>query len=242
MDISVDQSGRAEPHQQTADQVLSALDTDADVGLTSAEARSRLDRFGRNELAAEKPVPAWRKFLAQFKDVLVILLLVATAISAALVVLSSASRALPYEAIAIFAVVLLNARDGLHPGSARGSRRWRRFAAMSAAHATVMRDGSAQSIPAAELVPGDIILIEEGDTIPADARADPIRRAADGGGRAHRREPAGVEGHRADRGRGRHRRPAQHGLQRHGGDLRPRARRWSPRRACRPRWAASPAC
>ena len=84
MDINVDQSGRAEPHQQTADQVLSALDTDADVGLTSAEARSRLDRFGRNELTAEEPVPAWREFLAQFADVLVILLLIAALVSAVL--------------------------------------------------------------------------------------------------------------------------------------------------------------
>ena len=66
------------------DQVLAALDTDADVGLTGAEARSRLDRFGRNELIAEEPVPAWRKFLVQFIDVVVILLLIAALVSAGL--------------------------------------------------------------------------------------------------------------------------------------------------------------
>jgi Ca2+-transporting ATPase len=76
--------------------------------LSEAEARTRLDRHGRNELTAEKPVPGWRKFLAQFQDALVILLLIATAISAALWLLERES-ALPYEAIAIFAVVLLNA-------------------------------------------------------------------------------------------------------------------------------------
>ena len=68
-------------------------------------------QHGRNELAAEKPPPAWRRFLAQFQDVLVILLLVATAISAGLWAYER-DAALPYEAIAIFAVVLLNATMG----------------------------------------------------------------------------------------------------------------------------------
>lgn len=54
-----------------------ALGTDAESGLTKAEARVRLDRYGRNELTAEKPIPAWKKFVAQFRDVLVALLLVA---------------------------------------------------------------------------------------------------------------------------------------------------------------------
>ena len=67
--------------------------------------------YGRNELAAEPPVPRWRRFLAQFEDVLVILLLVATAISLALWFVER-DAALPYEAIAIFAVVLLNATIG----------------------------------------------------------------------------------------------------------------------------------
>ena len=70
---------------------------------------------------------------------------------------------------------------------------------MSAAHANVIRDGARQSIPAAELVPGDIILVEEGDTIPADARRDPVHRAANGRSGADGREPAGVEGRRRDR-------------------------------------------
>jgi P-type Ca2+ transporter type 2C len=71
----------------------------------------RVERDGRNELTAEMPVPAWRRFLAQFRDVLVILLLAATAISVALWTVER-DAALPYEAIAIFAVVLLNATMG----------------------------------------------------------------------------------------------------------------------------------
>jgi Ca2+-transporting ATPase len=72
------------PYRQRVDEVLAMHGTDAQLGLSEAEARARLDRHGRNELTAEEPVPAWRKFLAQFHDVLVILLLIATLISAAL--------------------------------------------------------------------------------------------------------------------------------------------------------------
>jgi Ca2+-transporting ATPase len=158
----------AAPYRQPVDKVLSMLATDAQVGLTAAEALLRLKRYGRNELPAEKPVPAWRKFLAQFQDVLVILLLVATLISAGLWLYERES-ALPYEAIAIFAVVLLNAIMGYIQQS-RAEEAVAALRQMSAAHANVIRDGARQSIPAAEVIPGDIILIEEGGTIPADAR------------------------------------------------------------------------
>ena len=157
-----------EAYQQRLDEVLAALNTDPRLGLSQAEARARLEKYGRNELTAEKPVPAWRKFLEQFQDVLVILLLIATLISAGLWLYERES-ALPYEAMAIFAVVLLNAIMGYIQGS-RAEQSLAALRQMSAAHATVIRDGGRQSIPAAELVPGDIILIEEGDTIPADAR------------------------------------------------------------------------
>ncbi|HME93417.1 MAG TPA: cation-transporting P-type ATPase, partial [Methylomirabilota bacterium] len=95
-------------YRHPIDEVLTALDTDGERGLSEGEVRARLERYGRNELTTEKPVPAWKRFLAQFRDVLVVLLLVATAISAGLWVYERDS-ALPYEAMAIFAVVLLNA-------------------------------------------------------------------------------------------------------------------------------------
>src|SRR5262245_885209 len=157
-----------EPYQQRLDEVLAALNTDPRLGLSQAEAQVRLGKYGRNELTAERPVPAWRKFLGQFQDVLVILLLIATLISAGLW-LYERDSALPYEAIAIFTVVLLNAIMGYIQGS-RAEQALAALRQLSAAHATVIRDGVRQSILAAELVPGDIILIEEGDTIPADAR------------------------------------------------------------------------
>jgi P-type Ca2+ transporter type 2C len=148
--------------------LIASLDTDATRGLSHAHARSLLERYGPNELAAESPVPAWRRFVAQFEDVLVMLLLVATAISAAIWVFES-DAALPYEAIAILAVVLLNATMG-YVQEARAEAAVTALRAMAAADARVIREGERRSIPATELVPGDIILIEEGDTIPADAR------------------------------------------------------------------------
>ncbi|HEX5830896.1 MAG TPA: cation-translocating P-type ATPase [Gemmatimonadaceae bacterium] len=156
------------PYQQTVEVVAAALGTDDRRGLSDAEARARLERFGRNELAAEPPVPAWRRFLAQFQDVLVILLLVATAISTGLWGYERES-ALPYEAMAIFAVVILNAIIG-YVEESRAESAVAALRAMSADEATVIRDGERRRVAAAELVPGDVILVEEGDTIPADAR------------------------------------------------------------------------
>ncbi len=162
------QRERTEHYQQSVDEVLAAFDTDARRGLSEGEARARLERYGKNELTAEKPVPAWRKFVAQFHDVLVILLLIATLLSAGLWLYERES-ALPYEAIAIFAVVLLNAVMGYIQES-RAEQAVAALRQMSAAHADVIRDDARQSITATEVVPGDVILIEEGDTVPADGR------------------------------------------------------------------------
>jgi Ca2+-transporting ATPase len=156
------------PYRQPVNEVLTAFDTDARSGLSEGEARARLDRYGKNELMAEKPVPAWRKFLTQFQDMLVVLLLIATLISAGLW-LYERDSALPYEAIAIFAIVLLNAIMGYIQQS-RAEEAMAALRQMTAAQASIIRDGTRQSIPATEVVPGDILIIEEGNTIPADAR------------------------------------------------------------------------
>jgi Ca2+-transporting ATPase len=155
-------------YRRSIPDVAGALDTDVRRGLPEAEAAARLERWGRNELEAEQPVPVWRRFLAQFQDVLVILLLVATAISAGLWAYER-DTALPYEALAILAVVLLNAAMG-YVQEARAEAAVAALRSMSAAEATVIRGGARRRVPAAELVPGDVILIEEGDTIPADGR------------------------------------------------------------------------
>lgn len=152
----------------TVSEVASAVDTDPRRGLSAAEAARRLAEIGRNELTAERPVPAWRRFLAQFSDVLVILLLVATVVSAADWYFEHAGG-LPYEALAIFAVVLLNAVMGFVQET-RAEAAVAALRAMSAATAVVVRDGQRCRIAATELVPGDVIVVEEGAAIPADAR------------------------------------------------------------------------
>ena len=165
--MSSDSPQRA-PHLLDTSEVLTQLRTDASRGLTREEAQRRLQQYGRNVLTAEKPTPAWRKFLAQFQDVLVILLLIATTISAALWAIER-NAALPYEAIAILAVVLVNAIMG-YVQQARAEQAVAALRQMSAAKASVVRDGVRQSIEAADIVPGDILLLEEGDTVAADAR------------------------------------------------------------------------
>src|SRR5688500_11781702 len=146
-------SARPAPHELgdayrlSISDVAAALDTDVRRGLPDAEAAARLDRWGRNELETAQTVAAWRRFLAQFQDVLVLLLLVATAISAGLWAYER-DTALPYEALAILAVVLLNATMGYvqesHAEAAVAALR-----VMSSAHASVVRDGERQSIDTA---------------------------------------------------------------------------------------------
>jgi Ca2+-transporting ATPase len=155
-------------YRHDSDAVLAGLGSDRRRGLSEGEAERRLEEYGRNELAAEQPVPGWRRFLAQFQDVLVILLLIATALSAGLW-FHERDTALPYEAIAILAVVLLNATMGFIQ-EARAEAAVAALRAMAASDAEVTRDGHRRGVPAAELVPGDVILLEEGDTVPADAR------------------------------------------------------------------------
>lgn len=178
------------PHREPADDVVSAFGSDPSRGLTAAEAGSRRERYGPNELAKEAPIPAWRRFLEQFRDVLVILLLAATAISAAMWVYER-DEALPYEAIAILAVVLFNATLG-YVQQARAEAAVAALRAMTAADATVIRDGQRLTLSAAEIVPGDIILIEEGD--------DAVGGPPDPGG-LRARASAGLRHRRTRRGR-----------------------------------------
>src|SRR5919199_4076987 len=155
-------------YQKPMEEVIAELGSDADRGLTTEDAQRRLARYGPNELEAERPVPAWRKFLAQFQDVLIVLLLIAAAISLVMWLVER-DDPVPYEALVIFAIVLLNGVLG-YVQEARAERSVAALRAMAAAEARVLRDGQPQRVPATGLVPGDIILIEEGDTIPADGR------------------------------------------------------------------------
>jgi Ca2+-transporting ATPase len=168
MSASAVEPGQRPPYRIPFEDVVAALGSDARRGLNEAEAASRLEQYGRNELTADAPVPAWRKFLAQFQDILVILLLIATGVSAGLWMYER-DTALPYEAIAICAVVALNAVMG-YMQEARAESAVAALRQMAAAHARVVREGEQHDVAGSDLVPGDVILIEEGDTVPADAR------------------------------------------------------------------------
>jgi E1-E2 ATPase/cation transport ATPase-like protein len=148
--------------------VVVMLDGDADHGLTEQEACRRLQRYGANGLHAAPSVPAWRTFAAQFQSPLVVLLLIATLVSLT-VWLVERESAVPYEAAVIFVIVLVNAVLG-YLQEERAEQAVAALRAMSAATATVLREGSRRQIPAAEVVPGDLLLVEEGDAIAADAR------------------------------------------------------------------------
>lgn len=158
----------AAPHRMSVADVIGLLQSDAANGLSKAEAAERLENYGPNQLEAKTPVPAWKKVLAQFKDPLVFLLIIATLISFMAWVLEGA-HGFPFEAFVIIVIVVLNAVIG-YIQEARAEEAVAALQKMTSSQATVIRDGKQQSIPSAELVPGDILLIEEGNAITADGR------------------------------------------------------------------------
>jgi Ca2+-transporting ATPase len=157
-----------EAHALSAAEVAARLTIDPERGLSAAEAQARLARAGRNELPAAPPVPRWRKLLAQFESPLVLLLVAAGGISLG-VWWFEGHHGGPYEALTIFAIVVANAILGFIQEE-RAEHAVASLAKMTAASAIVVRDGERITVPASELVPGDVIVVEEGATIPADAR------------------------------------------------------------------------
>ena len=154
------------------DAVVAALEVDVETGLSAQEAARRLAQNGPNELRAAPRAPAWRRVLAQFQDPLVYLLL--TAVAVALVAwwvegTAAQGRGWPVDAIVIAAVVLLNGVIG-HVQEAKAQNAVAALARMTAATATVLRDGKPQRVPSAELVRGDVLVLAEGDAVGADAR------------------------------------------------------------------------
>ncbi|MGE5048802.1 MAG: cation-translocating P-type ATPase [Deltaproteobacteria bacterium] len=160
--------GALPPYRLHAAEVVAALGSDAKRGLSGEEVARRLLHHGKNELPRAPPVPAWRRFLAGFRDPLTTLLLVATVVSLVAWWIERESP-VPYEALTIVAIVILNGVLGFLQES-RAEQAIAALEAMSAPSARVLRDGAQRQVATAELVPGDILLLEEGDTVPADAR------------------------------------------------------------------------
>ena len=137
------------------------LKTESARGLSSKEATQRLSGYGPNELKAAAHSSAWSLFLSQFKNILIIILLIATLLS---LFLGHMVEAITITVIVFFAVFLGFIQEY------RAERALEALQKMAAPTATVVRDGDEMEIPARELVPGDIILLAAGDKIPADAR------------------------------------------------------------------------
>jgi Ca2+-transporting ATPase len=163
-------AGSLRPHREPADAVVATLASDAVQGLAAGVAAHRLDQYGPNRLKGAPEEPWWKRLLEQFNNFLVIILLVAVVVSAIEWLLQDPREtALPYEAIVILAIVLLNAALSFFQ-EARAERAVRALMALAAPESTVVRDGERLRIASEEIVPGDIILVESGDKIPADAR------------------------------------------------------------------------
>ena len=156
------------PALQTADEALSAAGVDPGTGLSSVEAASRLVSHGPNELRSRPREAAWRRFLKQFADPLVYLLFGAMVISLAAWFLEGAGG-LPIDVVVILLIVLANAVIGFVQEN-RAADAVAALADMTAARATVLRDGKLATVPAADLVPGDVLVLGEGDAVAADAR------------------------------------------------------------------------
>lgn len=135
-------------------------------GLSQTEAQSRLEKNGKNKLEAAKGKSLIRRFLEQLADPMIIILLVAAAISGVLAVIENDSFA---DVIIILAVVIINAILGVYQES-KAEKAIEALQEMSAATSKVLRDGKVQVIHSEDLVVGDIVLLEAGDAVPADAR------------------------------------------------------------------------
>jgi Ca2+-transporting ATPase len=152
--------GQAVWHARPIAEVLKELEATPE-GLSREEAARRLERYGPNTLKEEKGISPWEIFIGQFKNFLIILLLIATGLSLLL--------GETLDAIVIFAIVVASAGLGFYQ-EYRAEKALQALKAMASPTASVLRDGEEVEIPSAEAVPGDIMLLTAGDRMPADGR------------------------------------------------------------------------
>jgi len=153
-------------HALAIDKIFSSLGTSATQGLTPGEIATRQAEHGLNELSARAGTPAWKRFLLQFHQVLVYVLLIASVKAALLGEF--------VDAAVIFAVVFINAVVG-YLQEAKAERAIGALSKLLSSEATVRREGRRERVPATQLVPGDIVLLQSGDRVPADLRLFTVR-------------------------------------------------------------------
>src|SRR5262249_32699899 len=161
VELSDPNAALSDPHAMNVAALIAAFGSHVDHGLSEEQVAGAQQRFGKNELAEAPPVPAWKRFLAQFKELVIWILIVAAVIAGV--------TGEWIDTVAILAIVLLNGVIGfLQEG--RAEQALASLRKMSSPMGKVIRSGQLVSIPARELVPGDRIELEAGDHVPADAR------------------------------------------------------------------------
>ncbi len=155
-------------YSEKLEAVCEELKTDKVSGLSEAEAKKRLEQYGENKLREKKKKSLFARFLDQLKDVMILILLAAAAVSFAIAIIEKDMGEL-FEPLLILLIVVLNAIMGVFQES-KAEKALDALKSMSAPHARVIRDGVEKVIESAYLVPGDVIRLEAGDFIPADVR------------------------------------------------------------------------
>jgi len=155
-------------YTQKINDLLNELKTEKTTGLTTAEVLSRREKYGENKLREKKKKTTLQRFLDQFKDAMILILIAAAIISFVIVCVEKNWGEL-FEPALILLIVILNAVMGVYQ-EGKAEKALDALKNMSAPHARVIRDGAESVIDASELVPGDIIRLEAGDFVPADAR------------------------------------------------------------------------
>lgn len=148
-------------YQQSKEQVIQSLGVDENNGLSTREAQSRLDQFGPNKLKEEEKTPFLQRLLAQFKDFMIIILIIASLISALMGRVADAGI--------IIAIVVINAILGIYQ-EGKAEEAVAALQKIAAPAARVLRNGKQQMLPTDQIVIGDIVLLEAGDVVPADIR------------------------------------------------------------------------
>lgn len=154
-------------HNKSLSEVEKNLSTNFATGLSQAEVEKRVLQYGKNEMTAKKKRSLVARIFDQFKDFMVIILLIAAAISVITTILSDHGEWI--EPIVIIGIVLLNAFLGVYQES-RAEAALDALKTLSAPLAKVIRDGKQETVKSSELVPGDVIVLEAGDFVPADSR------------------------------------------------------------------------
>ena len=155
-------------HHENTQAVLQQLQVHPERGLKQEQVLEKRKIYGENRLSAKKKKTTFQRFLEQFKDVMILILLSAAAVSFVIACVERNPGEF-FEPLLILLIVVLNAVIGVMQES-KAEQALDALKNMSAPHARVVRDGTEQVIEASELVPGDIIHLEAGDFVPADAR------------------------------------------------------------------------